>query len=337
MSEIYCNTFNGDITADTVESGVFHKLAMKFTFKKKKVFYSLFVGPHPPAESIGSVGDIAVQTPFQELVMALAERDNVRVIPGNKHDDHMIYYKTCESKWRSIDEDRKNGRRCNVSVPAMLEPILKHLRNITATSAWIHDLGSLAPSSETRNPFGYTSSSPPHFASMFRESTSATELGRAPFGAAELAGRIASRRLHPKSASLALFQLEPTARSSFDRTQLRSFLFTYGPGGLILLDGPIGSFPTRIHLLVTAKRAVSAFHPADMHNTAATCHWPSSALVYQPCIAPNACALLLDVYNRPQPYRSLSDPISHHRSPSARIALQHMSASCTTSASHPAA
>ncbi|KAF8327062.1 hypothetical protein F5887DRAFT_924998 [Amanita rubescens] len=140
--------------------------------------------------------------------------------------------------------------------------------------------------------FGYTSSSPPHFASTFRESTSATELGRAPFGAAELAGRIASRRLHPKSASLALFQLEPTARSSLDRTQTRSLvlaftlsLLAHSPGGFhLLLDGPISSsLLTHVHWLppnalplhpsppsrCTTSTAYSliGFHPLQLYQT----------------------------------------------------------------------
>jgi hypothetical protein len=105
------------------ESGVFQKLAMKFTFKKKKVFYNLFVGPRAPADSIGSVGDIAVQTPSQELVMAVAERDYARVTPGDKHEDHIIYYKTLESRWRSIDEDRENGRR---RCPRLNRPYTTH-------------------------------------------------------------------------------------------------------------------------------------------------------------------------------------------------------------------
>jgi hypothetical protein len=112
----------------TDQSGVFRTVKMNLT-SKGELFYSLFVGPCAPPESIGSVGDIAVQTPsrFQDDVICTARKKNARVVRGKNHESHKIYYRTDSNLWRSIDEDRKDGeRRCiRLNRPYTIHPTLK--------------------------------------------------------------------------------------------------------------------------------------------------------------------------------------------------------------------
>ena len=90
--------------------------------------YTLFFGPNFPPESVGSVGDIAVQTlfEFQDVMIKTAVKKLPRIVPGKNHDAHTIYYKTY-SKWRSIDEDREDGsRRCpRINRPYTTHPNLR--------------------------------------------------------------------------------------------------------------------------------------------------------------------------------------------------------------------
>ncbi|KAF8325598.1 hypothetical protein F5887DRAFT_1085355 [Amanita rubescens] len=106
----------------------FQKVEMKFTYMERDTCYNLFVGPHAPAESIGSVGDIAVQTPFQEVVMEIAKTKYAHAVIRDNHDAHAIYYKTC-TEWRSIDEDCRDGkRRCpRRNKPYTIHPQLRAL------------------------------------------------------------------------------------------------------------------------------------------------------------------------------------------------------------------
>ena len=86
---------------------------MKLTSKEDSPRYNLFVVPHSPAESMGSVGDIAVQTLFPQVVIEIATKKNALIMPGDNHNAHTIYYKTIHANWRSIDEDCVDGeRRC---------------------------------------------------------------------------------------------------------------------------------------------------------------------------------------------------------------------------------
>ena len=107
------NTIADYGSAADSESGLYQEVKMKLTpSKEDSPCYSLFVGTHSPAESMGSVGDIAVQTPFPQVVIEIATKKNAHIKPGDNHIAHTVYYKTQEN-WRSIDDDRVGGeRRC---------------------------------------------------------------------------------------------------------------------------------------------------------------------------------------------------------------------------------
>lgn len=87
---------------------------MSFISNEHRICYNLFVGPHAPPESMGLVGDIAVETQFWEVVLETANKEYARTVKGDKHEAHVIYYKT-HSKWRSIDEDCLQGKRRSAS------------------------------------------------------------------------------------------------------------------------------------------------------------------------------------------------------------------------------